>query len=258
MADDESLQELRDSIQAFERARESRQRKGDAPAVERAAAPARRRWLPVVVLGVGLCAVAIVLMGGGPTESVSDGATTASDEPAPPAERTTSPRPVTPGAATALNSPGAAAEPIAASATAPSSDDTPSDDAPATEAETARPETGTAPASREAPVVPSAGAVPAEPEQGSSEETGSAVRPAQPGRFAIQVAAYDREPQATALATRLTAKNYPAYVAESRDLEGRTVFRVRVGGYPERADAEETGRQIATDEGLDWYLLQAP
>ena len=85
-----------------------------------------------------------------------------------------------------------------------------------------------------------------------------AAGPAQPGRFAIQVAAYDRQAQAAALADRLTEQSYPSYVARSTDLEGRILFRVRIGAYPDRRAAEEAGQRVTADEGLEWYVVQAP
>ena len=63
-------------------ARENRHRIGAAaPAEGPPVAQDRRRWLPVVMLEVGLCPLAIFLMGGGPTENVSDGATPVPEAP---------------------------------------------------------------------------------------------------------------------------------------------------------------------------------
>ena len=168
---DEALKELRDSIQAFERARESRKRIS-------AAAP-----VPAVASAA----------------PVAPGAATAPDEPDPIAESIAQPTPVPPSDRTSsvdAEGAGAGAEtvlPETAATTGPGED-------------TANAESGTAPD---------------EPKNGSTGDGGLTVGPARPGRFAIQVGAYDREPQATALAERLTAKNYPAYVAESRGLEDR-------------------------------------
>jgi len=72
------------------------------------------------------------------------------------------------------------------------------------------------------------------------------------------VAAYDRQAQAAALADRLTEQSYPSYVARSTDLEGRILFRVRIGAYPDRRAAEEAGQRVTADEGLEWYVVQAP
>jgi len=158
------------------------------------------------MLGVGLCALAVYLMGGGPTESVTDGAApvpavasaapvgpgaaTDPDDSDPVTESIAPPTPVTPSAATDPGDPDPVAQSIPPTS-GPPSDRTSSDDAEDAGAETALPETAAT--------------------TGPSEDTESA------GRFAIQIGAYDREPQAAALAGRLAAKTYPAYVAESRD-----------------------------------------
>ena len=166
---DEALKELRDSIQAFERARESRKRIS-------AAAP-----VPAVA----------------------------------------SAAPVAPGAATAPDEPDPIAESIAQPTPVPPSDRTSSVDAEGAGAETVLPETAATTGPGEDTANAESGTAPDEPKNGSTGDGGLTVGPARPGRFAIQVGAYDREPQATALAERLTAKNYPAYVAESRGLEDR-------------------------------------
>ena len=168
------------------------------------------------MLGVGLCAHAIYLMGGGPTESVTDGAA--------PVPAVAS---AAPGAATAPDEPDPVAESIAQPTPVPPSDRTSSVDAEGAGAETVLPETAATTGPGEDTANAESGTAPDEPKNGSTGDGGLTVGPARPGRFAIQVGAYDREPQATALAERLTAKNYPAYVAESRGLEDRVPGPVR-------------------------------
>jgi cell division septation protein DedD len=225
------------------------------------------------MLGVGLCALAVYLMGGGPTESVTDGAApvpavasaapvgpgaaTDPDDSDPVTESIAPPTPVTPSAATDPGDPDPVAQSIPPTS-GPPSDRTSSDDAEDAGAETMLPGTAATTGPGEDTAHAESSTVSDEPKNGSTVDGGLAIGPARPGRFAIQVGAYDRKPQAAALAGRLAAKNYPAYVAESRNLEDRIVFRVRIGGYTDRSTAEATGRRITADEGLDWYLLQTP
>jgi cell division septation protein DedD len=74
------------------------------------------------------------------------------------------------------------------------------------------------------------------------------------GRVSIQVAAYDREAPATALAARLAGDGLPAYILEAR-LPAGTVFRVRLGAYPNREAAETAGAQLRVSHDLDWFLV---
>lgn len=74
------------------------------------------------------------------------------------------------------------------------------------------------------------------------------------GSVSIQVAAYDQEAQATALASRLAGDGLPAYILEAR-LPTRTVFRVRLGAYPNREAAEAAGEQLRVTHELDWFLV---
>jgi len=127
------------------------------------------------------------IAGGPAVPAVASAASPSPRAPEPASDAT----PVAPRTATDPGDPDPVAESIAPPTPAPPSDRTSSDDAEDAGAETALPETAAT--------------------TGPSEDTESA------GRFAIQIGAYDREPQAAALAGRLAAKTYPAYVAESRD-----------------------------------------
>jgi len=194
------------------------------------------------------------IAGGPAVPAVASAASPSPRAPEPASDAT----PVAPRTATDPGDPDPVAESIAPPTPAPPSDRTSSDDTEDAGAETALPETAATTGPSEDTGSAGAGTVSDEPKNGSPVDGGLAVGPARPGRFAIQVGAYDRKPQAAALAGRLAAKNYPAYVAESRNLEDRIVFRVRIGGYTDRSTAEATGRRITADEGLDWYLLQTP
>lgn len=265
MPDDDSPNQLRDSIEAFERAafdraRESRKRgrAGGLPPAPPSPPPGPRRWLPWAILAIGLGAIALYLVSG-----ASSGTAGANDRPdsAPPLARTAPPSaavperpaaspPDTTPAETVVDEPapvtvtdrGAPAEPQRTDGEAAAQDTPPTaiDRATDTSSDEDQPD--------------ASGAEAATP----SLETLATDQPAQPGRFAIQVAAYDRQTLAAEFADRLTALTYPAYVTQATDSEGRTRFRVRIGAYPDRGAAEAAGRRVTAEEGLEWYLVQAP
>ena len=79
-----------------------------------------------------------------------------------------------------------------------------------------------------------------------------------PGRFAIQVSALSNRDAAAALAARLVAAGYPAYVVEPAADVDPPLYRVRLGDYPDRAAAEAAGGRVETSEGLDWYVVALP
>ena len=74
--------------------------------------------------------------------------------------------------------------------------------------------------------------------------------------WATQVAAYAARGLATVLAARLVDAGYPAYVVDARLDADRTVFRVRIGTYPDRQAAEAVGQRVLEEEGLGWYVLR--
>jgi DedD protein len=73
--------------------------------------------------------------------------------------------------------------------------------------------------------------------------------PAGPG-FAVQVAAYKDREDADRLAKQLSAKGYPAFVMDPVKGTSTVMFRVRVGKYKTRKDAEAVEARLQTAEQL--------
>jgi tetratricopeptide (TPR) repeat protein len=74
-----------------------------------------------------------------------------------------------------------------------------------------------------------------------------------PGRFTVQVGSFERRENAEALAGRLKAGGFPAFVTEAA-VEGRVYYRVRVGGYASREDARrELG--VLEDAGFRGFVV---
>ena len=67
-----------------------------------------------------------------------------------------------------------------------------------------------------------------------------------PGALVIQIAAMKTRPPAAALVQRLIDKGYPAFLENP----GPGVFRVRVGRFKDRRDAERTAARLDKEEGI--------
>jgi DedD protein len=87
----------------------------------------------------------------------------------------------------------------------------------------------------------------------SGASTSSA--PADSGGFLVQVAAYQREGDATTVSERLKRKGYPAFVTKATTAAG-TWFRVRVGSFDTRADAQQTATRLKREEQLEPWVTR--
>jgi cell division septation protein DedD len=78
------------------------------------------------------------------------------------------------------------------------------------------------------------------PNQGA--ENGS-----RPGAWIVQVISLQDRAAAATIATRLTGKGYPAFVLDPAP-GAPAIYRVQVGGYADRRDAEQASRRLEKDE----------
>jgi len=76
------------------------------------------------------------------------------------------------------------------------------------------------------------------------------------GNFLVQVAAYQERARAEALAGRLRQKGYRALIADEPD-GGRTLYKVRIGGYMDRSAADAAKTRLAREEKLQAWVLPA-
>lgn len=67
--------------------------------------------------------------------------------------------------------------------------------------------------------------------------------------YAVQVASSQSEEKALALVNRLKAKDYPAYLEEA-EIKGEKWYRVRVGSFRNREDAQRLVDKLKENEGL--------
>ena len=77
---------------------------------------------------------------------------------------------------------------------------------------------------------------------------------AKKGGFTIQVIALRERAAAERVAEGLMAKGYPAFVADPIDDAPVTVFRVRVGRYADRTEAERIRQRLEREEQLNPWI----
>ncbi len=74
------------------------------------------------------------------------------------------------------------------------------------------------------------------------------------GVFAVQVAALNARGEADAIVHRLTTKGYPAYVVPPGD--GAVMYRVRVGKYKTRREAEPIATKLQKEEQFKPWITR--
>lgn len=73
------------------------------------------------------------------------------------------------------------------------------------------------------------------------------------GSFQVQVLATIEREAADAMVSRLKSRGFPAHLS-SGEYKGQPLFRVRVGGYPDKAAAQQVARAIQDREGLQTWV----
>jgi len=74
---------------------------------------------------------------------------------------------------------------------------------------------------------------------------------AEPEVWTVQVNAFRSRALAEELRARLAARGFDAYVFPSLTEDGRPRYRVRVGAYPARSDAERAATELRSERGLN-------
>jgi cell division septation protein DedD len=97
-------------------------------------------------------------------------------------------------------------------------------------------------------------------DSGASKAPARVAEPAAPGTvtsggFAVQITALRDRGEADAIVKRLAAKGYPAYVVNP--LPGKPpVYRVQVGRFQERAEAERTASRLQKEEQFSPWVTR--
>lgn len=82
-----------------------------------------------------------------------------------------------------------------------------------------------------------------------------AAAPAGDGGFTVQVTALKNRPEADAIANRLQARGYKAYVVAPAG-GGQVIYKVRVGMDMQRADAEKVMRRLQSEEKFKPWITR--
>ncbi len=115
-----------------------------------------------------------------------------------------------------------------------------------------------APTARTQPPTPAKITTPAPvPAARAAATNAAAARAAEPagGGFAIQVAALRQRAEADSVARGLTGKGYPAYVMNP-DAGAPAVFRVRVGKFKDRREAESIAAKLQKEEQFKPWIVR--
>jgi len=127
-----------------------------------------------------------------------------------------------------LKSPSAAAQGSAAKVLPPPAESRPAAPAPRSEPAAAKP-----PAKGEPSAIP--------------QSTG------RPGGWIVQITALQDRGACATIAQRLASKGYPAFVLDPAPGSPK-IYRVQVGGYPDRDKAEQAARRLAAEEQFKTYV----
>jgi cell division protein FtsN len=79
----------------------------------------------------------------------------------------------------------------------------------------------------------------------------AAATATEPEAWTVQVSAFRSRSLADDLRARLAARGFDAYVLTSVTEDGRPRYRVRVGAYPTRGDAERVSAELRSERGLN-------
>lgn len=105
------------------------------------------------------------------------------------------------------------------------------------------------------PVEPNQPRIPNPTSRQASAAIGTSGEPAGPG-YAVQVAALRAQAEADAVAKRLTGKGYPAYVMSPSAGAPAAVYRVRVGKFRDRREAEQVAARLEKEEQFKPWVVR--
>jgi cell division septation protein DedD len=164
-----------------------------------------------------------------PTDTLAEANPSAADAPTPPAETTEAP------------------PPVVDEAPADRSEPTPEPSKPADEPATSADAAATSAPPVPEPVPPPAPA-PVKPQESGPRERASKPSPAPRGTWVVQIVALRDRAMASSIVQRLSGKGYPAFVVNPTAGTPAPVFKVQVGRYAEREEAEQIARRLEKEE----------
>jgi hypothetical protein len=82
----------------------------------------------------------------------------------------------------------------------------------------------------------------------SAPTSGASAQGGRPGRWVVQIVALRDRGAATSLVQRLTGKGYPAFLVNPAAGAPAQVYKVQVGRYDDRREAEQVKRRLEKEE----------
>jgi cell division septation protein DedD len=92
---------------------------------------------------------------------------------------------------------------------------------------------------------------PGPPQQAPPPQLAAAPAAVEPEAWTVQVSAFRSLALAEELRVRLVARGFDSYIFPSITEDGRPRYRVRVGSYPNRNDAERVVAELRSERGLN-------
>ena len=99
----------------------------------------------------------------------------------------------------------------------------------------------------------SAAPPPAAATQGPRTDAPAAQSGGRPGGWIVQLMALKDRSECVNLAQRLVSKGYPAFVLDPAP-GSPAIYRVQVGGYPDRDKADQAARRLEKEEQYKTYV----
>ncbi len=91
------------------------------------------------------------------------------------------------------------------------------------------------------------------PKPNAAPASNAAASNGQAGAWVVQLVALKDRGDAAAMAKRLSTKGYPAFVLDP-SAGAPVIYRVQVGGYPDRDHADQAARRIEREEKIQGYV----
>jgi cell division septation protein DedD len=90
--------------------------------------------------------------------------------------------------------------------------------------------------------------------RGESRDAARSPEPSRSGVWIVQVAALSDRTAAGSIQKRLSAKGYPAFVVSPPPSASKKIYKVQVGRYDERGQADQVARRLEKEEKLSPWI----
>lgn len=96
---------------------------------------------------------------------------------------------------------------------------------------------------------------PVEMKKEENKESEKTIKSSSRGEYSIQLIAYNDREKARRMVKRLKSKGFSAFIEEGKS-GGKRIFRVKIGYYDTKEDAEVVARELKKKEGLTGFITK--